>query len=315
MRDNQYFNMLSIVIPTYNRVDILSENLNFIIEEIIDYNIPVYISDDSTNDETEIMIENFKKKFSKIYYSKNVPSLGHDKNCIRSLKIPDSEYIWYLGDSMVIKKGSISKVLSIINTEFPDFISFKEENRNINIPTGIISKARVLFDNIAWHLTMSGVTIYRKNNINFRKNEFKNFKNFPQLALIFNNFEDGVSKFFWMNDSLIFGNKKKTSYWHKDVFEVFFNDLKNALSNFPQMYNEKEVDAVVKKHSVCSGVFGYHNMIKLRIYNIFNFRFFKIYFREFYIYTNCNIVFLFILSIFPSKMLIIIYNVLKKNEI
>ncbi|RRQ45332.1 glycosyltransferase family 2 protein [Chryseobacterium sp. SC28] len=304
--------ILSIVIPTYNRREILQYNLNYILDEIIEFDIPIYISDDSPNDETKVMVENIRKRYSRIFYSKNEPRLGHDKNCIATLKMPNAEYVWYLGDSMIIKKGSIKKILSIIHRHSPDFISFKEQNRRIDIPSGLISKADTIFNDLAWHLTMSGTTIYKKNKIKFENFNLNKFKNFPQLALIFVSFDDNQSKFFWLNESLICGNVNKKSYWSANVFEVFFKDLENTLTNLPQKYNTKDISKIVKKHNVQSQLFSYSNMIHFRMAGAYNYRVWRKYFNRFYTQTDCNIFFLFLLSITSQKILKKLYILFRK---
>jgi len=45
---------LAIAIPTYNRCEILREDLLLILPEIIEHSIAVYISDDSSNDDTRV---------------------------------------------------------------------------------------------------------------------------------------------------------------------------------------------------------------------------------------------------------------------
>jgi len=44
---------LSIAISSYNRSEILKENLLLMLDEIKEFSIPIYISDDSTNDDIE----------------------------------------------------------------------------------------------------------------------------------------------------------------------------------------------------------------------------------------------------------------------
>ncbi len=308
---NDTLSILSIVIPTYNRAEILKENLDNILEDLIKYDIPIFVSDDSTNDDTKIVINDLKKKHNKIYYFKNTPSLGHDKNCIASLKLSSSNYIWYLGDSMMIKKGSILKILSIIESEDPDFISFKDENRNIHINTVIINKSKIIFNDFSWHLTMSGATIYKRSNLKLNDFSSEKFKNFPQLGLIFCNFKDNITKFYWLNEDLIVANNKKISYWKNDVFQVFFRDLEQSLLHFPQKFSTSEVEKVINKHSVYSEIFGVNNLIKLRISGIFNFYSFRNYYRYFYRNTSCNVLFLFILSVYPKILLRTIYNAIK----
>ncbi|WP_312993454.1 glycosyltransferase family 2 protein [Chryseobacterium flavum] len=304
-------NILSISIPTYNRADILEDNLNLIIDECRPYNIGIYIFDDSTNNETELLISRLNKKYSYIFYTRNEPRLGHDKNCIKCLSIPNQQYIWYLGDSMIISKQSIIKILNVIKTDTPDFICFKEKNRNINTESKIYNDSKDIFTDLAWHLTMTGATIYKKGSLNIQNFEVDKFINFPQLAIIFCNFENKKTKLYWIADSLIYGNLKKKSYWNNVVFKVFFDDLKKTFSNLPQMFSEDLVDDIVKKHSVKSRLFSYHGFVRMRIDNALNYNSFVDYKKNIKKYTNLNIFLIKILVVFPRSIIRLLYRVLR----
>ena len=86
-------NNLSIFIPTYNRPSILRSNLLNIIAQASKYDIPIHISDDSNNEETKKIIEEYMKKYNFLHYSQNIPSLGHDRNIVSCLSNKESEYI------------------------------------------------------------------------------------------------------------------------------------------------------------------------------------------------------------------------------
>lgn len=59
---------IGIVIPTYNRPEILKSTLFTLLKECIDYNIPIYIVDDSTNNDTKIIVEEIIKISPPPYY-------------------------------------------------------------------------------------------------------------------------------------------------------------------------------------------------------------------------------------------------------
>ncbi|MCY0977112.1 glycosyltransferase [Chryseobacterium wangxinyae] len=303
--------ILAISIPTYNRAGILSENLAIIIEECLFNNVPIYIFDDSSNDDTKNIVEIFKKKYSYIFYTKNKNRLGHDLNCIKSLSTPQQDYIWYLGDSMLIYKNSIGRILSIIQSENSDFISFKEKNRRVDISSKNYHRAKNIFVDLAWHLTMTGTTVYRRSSLRFENFDIRKFKNFPQLALIFNSFIDNESKLYWFSESLIYGNLSKKSYWTNNVFEVFFTDLESAYSNFPQNFPQNLIDDSVKSHSIKSKLFGYHSFVKMRINDVLNYKIYCSLKGSFTKYTGINNCLLIILSIFPKRFLKLLYILLR----
>src|SRR5882762_10025745 len=150
---------LAIAIPTYNRPDILRESLLSILDDVKKFSISIYISDDSENNYTRIMIANLKKEYANIFYFQNNPGLGHDKNCIKTLSLPNEDYIWYLNDSAVVLNGALNKLMSIISDRDFDFISVNAQGRKLNIEDRIFDNGNELLINLGWHLSQTGATI------------------------------------------------------------------------------------------------------------------------------------------------------------
>lgn len=297
-------NKLSIAIPTYNRAEMLEYNLLQIIDELLQYNIPVYISDDSTNEETEKCIRKMNEKYGLFHYKKNEIRMGHDLNCLHTLSLPVENYVWYMGDSMIIKKGSIEKVLSYIDSDVYDFISCNADGRFIDVGSKVFNDGVVLFETLCWHLTMTGSTIYNKNKLFDLANfDISKFKNFPQTAIIFEQFATKKSQLFWTNEKLIYSNQKKNSYWASKVFEVFIDDFKTFIFNLDAIYSSKSRNIVISKHSINSGVFNYKSFLKYRMEGVFNYKIFKHYHRDTTKYTNVNYFILFFISIFPRSFI------------
>jgi len=257
---------LAIAIPTYNRSEILFDNLKSIIKEAKDYNIPIYISDDSSNNDTQIIISKIRSEYPLIYYYKNEQSLGHDKNCIKTISLPKEKYIWYLGDSILFIEGALEKIINIINSEEYDFISVNAIGRNLTVKTNQYTDAYNIMNDIGWHLTLTGATIYKRTSLNIDNLNINRCKNFPQLVLILNNFSD--KKLFWLNDKLIVSNSKKKSYWEQKVFEVFIDDYSKTLEYI--FGNNVPINRFVYHHIHKSQLFTYFNLLKLRAIGVLN---------------------------------------------
>lgn len=303
---------LAIAIPTYNRALILKENLELMMEEIRKYSVPIYISDDSLDNNTKSVIDEFHRDYEYFYYYKNQPGLGHDKNCLKTLALPSEEYIWYLGDSNIIKSGGIKKVLEIINTKKFDFISVNEDNRNIDVSSGIYADGNQLIVDIGWHLTMTSTTIYF-NSIQKTLEELDlvKCKNFPQTALIFESFAKGDAELYWINDPIICSNLNKKSYWSNTIFDVFLKDWDFFISNLPIFYTDKNKGYVIKKHSEESGLFTFRRFLYYRSIGIYSFRIFVKYFRQIRFNSRVNIFLLMLISITPKGLLYFIKKNLK----
>lgn len=256
---------LALAIPTYQRSEILCENLKEMLPEIREHAIPVYISDDSKDEATAQMVEALRMEYEFIYYRRNVPGLGHDRNFFATIAMPDSDYVWYLGDSLSLRPGVLGEVLAqtrdgrdffFVNAYVPD-----QRDR-------VLSSAEVkdfLLDR-AWYLTLSGATVYgrRPRSLQVAEERRKQWKNFPQLGLILEFASQHAASCAWVGTPSIQFNKKKKSYWQRTALDVFVRDWAALVRSFPALFSPAEADQIIRSHGVNTGVFGLKWLVMLR---------------------------------------------------
>jgi abequosyltransferase len=263
--------ILSITIPTYNRANILIENLESILPELLENQIPVYICDDSTDNSTKQVIVEFQKKYPYIYYHHNSPRLGHDLNCIKSLEYAQSGYTWYLGDGMQIRPGGLRRVLKILQENSYDFIIVNDINRpKIGLQTGVYKDPALILTNLAWHMTLSGSSIYHSRFLESLSERYYKFigTNFVQLGIILDNLMSMTSGLFWLNEPWVGTNLKKISYWEKDIIEVFAKDWALFILSLPDIYPKSVKHIAIKEHSKKTEVLEWNSLRRLRQANI-----------------------------------------------
>lgn len=296
---------LAVSIPTQNRASILVEDLTIMLDEIKEFSIPIYVSDDSISSQTEIMVNEFKKNtYPFISYSRNVPPLGHDKNCLRTLALTTEEYTWYLGDSVIIEKGGISKVLMAIDSFAPDFVTVNVLGRKLDIQNTLFEDGNKLLAELGWHLTQTGATIYSRRTLNrLASIDTTKCKNFPQTSIVFEAFSLGKSSLYWINEKLVYGNPRKQSYWNDKVFDVFLSDWRNCIMNLPSTYLMSNKEVAFKMHNLKTGLFSLTKIVSYRLKGFYNYKTFKKYYRLLKENSNVNIVILFTICIAPRMLL------------
>ena len=295
-------NLLAIVIPTYNRSEILEENLPYLISQAQEFSIPIYISDNSIGDETKKLVDNLKSDFPYIFYEKNLTETGHDKNSLYVLRIPRTKYVWLLGDGLRVFESSLKLILDVIKKEKPGLISMNAVGRNLKYKSSLYKNCLDVFQNLGWHLTLTGATIYSRSAIESMKyEEIIKFDNFPQIPFMFNFLAKGNSMY-WINEKLIKSSKKE-GYWVKNAFSIFIGDLGKAINNLPAPYSEKIKNNVFAQHSRNTNLFGFKLLLELRCYGAYNFIIYKKYRKILKYHSPLNPVLLIAISIFPTFLL------------
>ncbi|HSD06041.1 glycosyltransferase family 2 protein [Flavobacterium sp.] len=113
---------VSILIPTYNRLDALIDALDSVYEQTILPN-EIIIGDDSTNDLTEKYIENLQQTSKiPIYYFHNKPSLKQMRNVDSLFKKAKSDYIMLLHDDDMLLPKCIELLKKPLD-EIPEVIA------------------------------------------------------------------------------------------------------------------------------------------------------------------------------------------------
>jgi glycosyltransferase involved in cell wall biosynthesis len=121
-------NLLTIAIPTYNRVQKLKrliENINNQ-EYSFNYDVEILISDNFSNDGTSEFISELKihKPFFKISTYSQKFNLGFDGNISFLYANSSSKYIWFFADDDVLLPNAINYVVDCLTAEMPSVLLF-----------------------------------------------------------------------------------------------------------------------------------------------------------------------------------------------
>tara|TARA_Y100001936_G_C16081437_1_gene678177 strand:- start:1337 stop:2257 length:921 start_codon:yes stop_codon:yes gene_type:complete len=260
---------LSIVIPSFNRIDFLKLNLEEIIEEATESDIQVILSQDGRNEKIMKFSKQLANKYDNFYFIEHTDRLGHDDNFLKCFDLHDSDYTWILGDSISIHEGSIREILDVIDKHSPDIIGLNADHRKIDHDQKRYEDPSLIFSKFAWHLTYTGSVVYSRDAFKITKtSDFSRAPDFPHTAIIFYSLAQDCN-FFWINRNLIYSKQKKVSYWYKDAIETFIYNWEKAVHSLPDIYEELKED-VILQHSDNSGVFSFKSLLKMRFMGYFN---------------------------------------------
>lgn len=273
--------LLAISFSAYNRGEILLENLWKMLPEISRHNIPIHISDDSSDDETQRAAEQVQASYPFIHYKRNPVRLGHDINVLAALTLPDSRYVWYLGDSMIFEKGTLDAIVLALSGE-PDFVFINSHGQRAHHPSGSVKDPRDFLSGMAWHLTLTGATIYARRCVEWMATHghyAEKYPNFIQLGLIFEFLAIADGRITWVQDGEVNSHAGKTTYWRNNAVQVFAGDWTHAIEAAP-IFDESAKATIIRSHSLHTGIFGIHNLFAMRGDGAFSMDLFRQYRRE-----------------------------------
>lgn len=258
---------LAIAIPTFNRSVTLIENLRAMLAQLQEYQIGVHISDDSTNDDTEHLVRDLLLEYPHIYFRRNAPSLGHDANFRATVTMPDTDFVWYLGDSRRVLPNGIGAVLRMLDSA-PDFCFVNHHVEDFSDREIAPEDMHQFLLDRTWYLTLTGATIYGRRPLGLLAElEDLDFRrNFPQLELILTFAERAAARAVWCGTPYVSTapGMGASSYWLKRAFSVFMRDWTQLIRAHPGLFSPEEMVHVIRTHSVHSGLFGLRGLIFLR---------------------------------------------------
>jgi len=110
-------NLLSIVIPSHNRTDLLICAIESIIsDQSFGDDCSICISDNSLTDETSHEIQKNYSDDIRIQYRRSLDSPSLDENINTAVSMSNSEYVWIFGDDDLMIKDSLTDILNILKT-------------------------------------------------------------------------------------------------------------------------------------------------------------------------------------------------------
>lgn len=110
--------LLTIAIPTYNRLEKLKKSLKKILDYTKGYDeIEIFVSDNASTDGTKEYIKDIQKENSNLRYYRNVENLGLDGNFLNCFRKAQGKYLWMLSDDDSLMENAVETVLHVIKQD------------------------------------------------------------------------------------------------------------------------------------------------------------------------------------------------------
>ena len=115
--------LISIVIPSNNRTELLEEAIQSIINDSSwNSHCELCISDNSKGNGTENLILTKYTDNSQIVYRRSLDAPSLDENVNMAVSMARAEYVWIFGDDDLIVENFLSELITYLKTNSPDIL-------------------------------------------------------------------------------------------------------------------------------------------------------------------------------------------------
>ena len=265
---------LALAIPTYQRADILEDNLRRIAPTLRALDIAVYILDDSGDDLTAAAMQRLADTQLKLHYRRNRPALRHDANSVAALTAPDTDFVWLLGDSCQLDSEGVRVVHAALAEQDFVFVNCRDDDAQAAIEHLDDAALRRFMANRVWELSYTGATVYARRVIDWWSSDpaHQVVPNFPQLSFSLGFLSaPKQANATWIGLRVVRGHPRKTqSYWLAEALSVWGLDWHRVISQHRAAFDVIDLDPVLRSHARHTRVLSGKHLLVLRAQGLFS---------------------------------------------
>ena len=166
--------LLTIGIPTYNRLKYLKKSLSAVLEAVGNNpDVEILVSDNDSTDKTAEFVSGLQRRYSNLIYHKNHENIGGNLNFLKIYGLAHGKFVLAVGDDDNLQADAVKKLLEIIETDEKSSIillrNIGGEFKTFN-GSGTVEYMRIVS---FWTTFISGIV--------FRKSAFESIPN-PELC-------------------------------------------------------------------------------------------------------------------------------------
>lgn len=230
---------LAISIPTYNRANFLDYSLKEHIPMVEKYGIPIYVYDNASSDNTNMVVEKWQKQYPFLIYHRYEDSIGALNNIVGAMKKPKEEYVWLIGDTYKIPEKGINSILD--DEDNSDFFVFNLKDK-VEIHQKIYVNRNDVLKDLSGVISCLSCTVF--NSKQLAKVDLSRFKEsyYPHTCIVFENIAFRDFKLYWVGNLSITkldteGLKKSNWSSGPNAIDVGVEDWLNFALSLPQTYS------------------------------------------------------------------------------
>lgn len=236
--------ILTIAIPTYNRVTHLTRLIEFLRRELneLDGEVSIVVADNASTDGTSNMITKLSLDCPYLTIVTHKVNLGMDGNFKFCAEMAKGAFFWIIGDDDLPVSGAIKALLRMLKCEQPDLVLLNSYwSRDIGIQEkNILPITKLLYTRMqrdafgrrmhVWATYLSGIVVRRTSFLkNTREISSLSGTNLTQLSWVLERLRDG-KVFIHVGNTCVLATAGNTGGY--PVIEVFGDCFPRIVSKY-----------------------------------------------------------------------------------
>jgi glycosyltransferase involved in cell wall biosynthesis len=277
--------------------------LESIIPQAREHEVPIYISDNASADNTAGIVSAAREKYQHIYYSRNSANMGAERNKANVLKMSKSKYAWLFGDRARLVQGAIGTVLKKLSEGDLDLMVVNSLARPPRlmvrdvIGSALYTDQNKLLGDLGWWMTFVGASIWNSDIIKNGKFEKYEHTDFVHVGVIFEYLANKNAMVYWDAKPLIYSVGE--SGWYSRTFEIFAKNWFDLIQSLPSPYTAGAKRKCIRDLNVKNKNFSIRGFVALRSFGYYDLDLYRKYRHYFKYVTNVPQFILFLIAFMP----------------
>lgn len=243
---------LAVCIPTYCNHEYIELLIDHEIDHYCELGFSLYIFDSSPDDDTFIVVDNYKKEYKNLFYYKFSPDIHSNEKVYNVFQMAGEEiecdYLWVRSDALLCDKVLLYAIKDYLKKEYDyiyTIIQGKEYKRIFEI-----NDRQSFFEDYAWRVCLYGAAILNVKTVlsgidwDYMTNRYLDDEkiNFSHVCLYFEQMSRKSFNALVIDvpEYLYYENgRKKQSSWRNDSLELWLKRWPAAINSLPDIYKNK----------------------------------------------------------------------------
>lgn len=254
--------LLTIIIPTFNRCDMLDVSLSQLERLSRSFVFDLVICDNASTDKTPQVLQKWIQKIPNVRVVRHPQNVFYDRNVASGYQLVETAYCWVLGDSNTIEAEDMQIMIDMLQTRKPQALIINDSWDSVNGFREVYTDANLLLKELGWYTTLLCSCIIGKEFLVKERYERYFDSGFIHEGVFYDYlaFAEKVAVHLVQPVHIkpILVDKSGTS-WRKVPFRVFGKQWFAFVMSLPYMYSLENKLYCIKQHD------GYRHIFSPRL--------------------------------------------------